>query len=1527
MNTDGNIVIGTSVDMYGMNTGLKKIQNSIRKIQYLTGGILSITGFVKFGKAALEAASDLQEVQNIVDVSFGEMSYVVDNFAKNAVEKFGMSEVAAKETAGSFMAMGKALGLSADEAGLMSLKLTELTGDFSSFYNISQEYARVAMAAVYTGETETLKRYGIVLTEANLQQYALSQGIDKSVKKMDAREKAILRYNYIMQATADIEGDFIRTQNSWANQVRVLEQRWTQFLNVLGNGLIQVFTPAVQYLNKFLSNLIQFSNAAGQVLSKLFGIKWNDIANSAGTLADNTGALSVNADDAADAEEELGDAVSKAGKKAKNQLAPWDELTNLTSDLADSSDDIADSGLGIGSIDWGDFNSAISGGWGDIGDNFFDKIFDAFDLGRALNLDLKGMLQNIDWDTIFDGAKDFGNNLARFLNGLISPSLFSEVGKTIANALNTAIYFALEFGETFNWKNLGNSIAAGINSFFETFDFAALAKTINTWAKGILSTIIRVLEKVEWKQIGIKIGEFLRDIDWIEIMKMVVEAIYKALNAAFEVWRGAFEIAPLETLVASLMLLPKLMDIPLVQKFSNAFKEGFEYIYTYGRALLDAGEDNAVLMTKLRSSHPTLTAFTDLFVALGVNIGNLFADLTSGTVGVIGSFARFREAVGSAVENFRASIPPIVKGVGSILAVLGEFFATKGLVIDLFDAWRAGEESIGFYVGKFALLAGEIGLFTGALTLLLGPVGLVIGALTALAGAVVAVWEEAGKISTETFDAAFANMIASTEGGTHSLQDFKQAMVDVQESVTVGSSILDEKFQVFENAGSHIDTLVTTIDGIGIAMKASREVTESEIEQLATSFSQLADQMIEQTSAAYDYVIAQETFDLQYLESIGEINEEEKRIRADHIATLQRQKQETVNNYKKISAAVDGEVKALAEYQRQLDDGEISQEKYNELIEKSADVLIGYSKELGATSKVHEEYERELESNKKKIENFAGSLDLVATSVENYDDLKSQVRSTLNFIGDSYKETTDIVERESERYAQTLDNLKYTEEEREAAIGQHNIAVQAKLSEVHDTYITVLDGIEKDVVAFVPQVLQNLYDEWDNKTEVEKGFLGFRYGGRDQWLYSELKNWINDFYDDQMTDDIQEALGAAGIEGSEYAAQTSRDIMESFFEEGSVTANYDFEHVLKPDIKDGLEGTLEYAEGVMDNYDISGSAERYGAETVDGYNRGIDNNQGSSQWSIWGWMNNVWNWIHDSVLNFGSPSKALEDFGLDTVMGYNEGIEQNQGDTQNSINEWMASILAGIQDPRGWGSIGNFFNEQVSSISSMFDRLGVSINNTMMTMVTSLRNEWAPVASWISTSVISPIQQMFTNFLSFIQSNAATGFVGAWRQAVQSVSEVFNGLGNSISSSMRSAINGILNLIESGINSMVGMVNNILNSVNDGLGMFGFGGIGTLPYVNLPRLASGAVLPPNKPFAAIVGDQKNGTNIETPLSTMIEAFNAARGDEENLLRQQNELLRQILQKEFSISSKSVFDSVRTENNSFINRTGRSAFVY
>lgn len=328
MAVDGSLIFDTKIDTKNFSAGTNTIKsqaNSLKSTFLSLGKIIASTFIIKktinLGKQALELSSDLEEVQNVVDVAFGEMSYKIEEFAKTSIEQFGLSKLAAKDTASSFMAMAKGMQLPTEAAADMSLQLTALSADMASFFNIAQSEARTALASVYTGETETLKRYGILMTEVNLQEYARQQGIEKSISAMTQQEKVLLRYNYVMNATRLSQGDFARTSESWANQTRILKEQWKEFLALLGQGLIQVLAPVIRFLNSAMTYMMALARAVNEVMASVFGFNME--------LSSSTSEVSSGASEAAGNITEVGDAAEEAGKKAAKAVAPFDKLNEV----------------------------------------------------------------------------------------------------------------------------------------------------------------------------------------------------------------------------------------------------------------------------------------------------------------------------------------------------------------------------------------------------------------------------------------------------------------------------------------------------------------------------------------------------------------------------------------------------------------------------------------------------------------------------------------------------------------------------------------------------------------------------------------------------------------------------------------------------------------------------------------------------------------------------------------------------------------------------------------------------------------------------------------------------------------------------------------------------------------------------------------------------------------------------------------------------------------------------------------------
>lgn len=218
-------------------------------------GIEAGKALIQFGKEAIQAASDLQEVQNVVDVTFGSNANQIEKWAKQAGTQFGLTETQAKQFTSTLGAMMKSAGLSGNEIVQMSTDLSGLAADMASFYNLDFDTAFQKIRSGISGETEPLKQLGINMSVANLEAFALAQGIEKTVSEMSQGELTMLRYQYLMQATSDAQGDFARTSDGFANAQRRVEASIETIKTTLGTAFLTVVGDATNALAGFLENL------------------------------------------------------------------------------------------------------------------------------------------------------------------------------------------------------------------------------------------------------------------------------------------------------------------------------------------------------------------------------------------------------------------------------------------------------------------------------------------------------------------------------------------------------------------------------------------------------------------------------------------------------------------------------------------------------------------------------------------------------------------------------------------------------------------------------------------------------------------------------------------------------------------------------------------------------------------------------------------------------------------------------------------------------------------------------------------------------------------------------------------------------------------------------------------------------------------------------------------------------------------------------------------------------------------------
>ncbi|MDF9845171.1 MULTISPECIES: hypothetical protein [unclassified Paenibacillus] len=420
------------------NTADHLVGNAFKGLGGIIAGAFAVKGLVDFGREAINLASDLQEVQNVVDVTFGTMSAQVDAWSQDLIESFGLSELSAKRYSSTMGAMLKSSGLTGEVVRDMSLGLTQLSADMASFYNLANDEAFYKVFSGLTGEIEPLKQLGINMSVVNMEAYAMTQGISKSWAAMTQAEQTMLRYGYLMKVTADAQGDFARTSNSWANQTRVLTEQWRIFQGTMGAGFINVLTPVIRGLNWLIGKL-QIAAQYFRAFTELIFGNAADTSAAAGSTAAAIGGMGTAAGDTAGSMGDMGDATADAGKKTKKagkdvkgSLAGFDQLNTLAKSTAAAASDAGDAAA----AGFGNLGAGLGGGFGDLDlgapdinvdpvkekvKGFVADMKQMFGSLGQINLDpLRKSLGGL-WGAAKPFAKNVGQGLQWFFNNVLVP--------------------------------------------------------------------------------------------------------------------------------------------------------------------------------------------------------------------------------------------------------------------------------------------------------------------------------------------------------------------------------------------------------------------------------------------------------------------------------------------------------------------------------------------------------------------------------------------------------------------------------------------------------------------------------------------------------------------------------------------------------------------------------------------------------------------------------------------------------------------------------------------------------------------------------------------------------------------------------------------------------------------------------------------------------------------------------------------------------------------------------------------------
>lgn len=319
---------GASKQVDSFNKSLNNIEKTSRSgklggfFQSLktTGVLVGIRMLRSELSKAITESNDYQEDLNLFTASMGQYAKEAQEYAENVGEVMGIDPAKWMRNQGVFNTLLTGFGSVSDRAYLMSKNLTQLGYDISSFFNISVEDAMQKLQSGISGELEPLRRLGYDLSQAKLEQTALTLGIEKSVSAMTQAEKAELRYYAIMTQVTTAQGDMARSLDAPANQLRIFQAQLTQASRAIGN----IFIPILQKILPIAIAVLRIVRELADAIAKLFHFKLTEIDYS------GVGNLASGAEDAAAG---FDDATS-AAKELKKSVMGFDELNILNGNTA-----------------------------------------------------------------------------------------------------------------------------------------------------------------------------------------------------------------------------------------------------------------------------------------------------------------------------------------------------------------------------------------------------------------------------------------------------------------------------------------------------------------------------------------------------------------------------------------------------------------------------------------------------------------------------------------------------------------------------------------------------------------------------------------------------------------------------------------------------------------------------------------------------------------------------------------------------------------------------------------------------------------------------------------------------------------------------------------------------------------------------------------------------------------------------------------------------------------------------------------
>lgn len=1011
----------------------------------------------------------------------------------------------------------------------------------------------------------------------------------------------------------------------YSNQTNSSVSLLVNSVNQLKNSVAAAASPLLNALAPALNTIIQLcinaANAINQLLSALTGhgtwIKAKKLTDNyasslggAAKAADNLRTHTLGIDELNVVEPDKGSGGGGGGGTSGADMFDTVEIESKYKKLADEIKKYWDMGdftalgasvgqwvkNGLDSIDWRGIQESARKIASCIG-TFINGFVETDGLGTTIGRTLGEAINTaVDFANTFLDVTHFdsiGKFLGDGLNGLVDTINWAEFGRLFASALNAVVETALNFGETINWVKIGTAIATAVNQFFATFDTAKLAKGINAWVNGIKKAITTAINKIKWKTVFKSLTDFASNLDLSSAFVVaipIIGAFYKALKA---------------------------IDIASFGEKWNGFKS------TMG-LVVQAFLGNASAAQSLSQSFPAVSNAVNL-------LGTAFQSLIYGIR--IGDWAG---GVRTAFSTITASLSTLSKALIGGGGILSDFLLVKSGFNDL----ALGSDNLVASIGK---IAGGVAIAVAALKLigLSNPFTALIVGATSLVAAIVGVNNAFNELDAERAGQTIAD--AFTKPGGTPFETIVQDVKDQLSSIGTEFDNVSTHINDFENSKVPIQNVLSEIDKIQTSMNAGVLGTEDGVAQLKAAYQDLVD-------AAKLRFQEYETLVFTTFSDGSEASKAFEAAGLDIEAYKERVTGFSSEAQQKIQALVD-EISNYA-----------STDPTNPRMTEAQSELAGL---LGVTDELTKsmgDFDTYISGNPIDWSKYinGNALDV--------DSINSDLESLFTKAEETQQKSSDALQGIVNAAKDAGDEQNY-EALKTALPGAIEAANQDAAGKVKEQ----TDLIQLQLLDVISNSISDAQQNWSEMSSIEKWL---KWGNdEDAYIYNYV-NSVKASTIDPMSSTIESGLEQLGIDGAGWASGAAEKMISALFDEVPLYAEKALPgttETLKTDWQTILDDALKGATEAVDT-------EKYGKDTVEGFNNGITNNADSTKSSIEQWMDSIDTNIHDSALNFGSPSKKAEEYGQWVIEGFNNGIVNNTQSSVSAIETWVSAIASSVNE-------------------------------------------------------------------------------------------------------------------------------------------------------------------------------------------------------------------------------------------------------